>query len=130
MPRRAERAYRPAVEAATGVNCAELAALLPGLVDDSAEATSQQQAHVDACLRCQAELARYRRLLRVLRSIGADTFPPGDVSAILDHMEAGGRERSAAMTRRAAYLGGMVVATAASAAGVLMWATRRREWAS
>ena len=45
--------------------CDEVTALLPALVDGD-DADPQVALHIETCLRCQAELARYRRLLRTL----------------------------------------------------------------
>jgi len=45
--------------------CDEVTALLPALVDGD-DADPQAALHIETCLRCQAELARYRRLLRTL----------------------------------------------------------------
>src|SRR6185503_14150161 len=45
--------------------CEEVAELLPGLVD-SDERNVGVEAHVESCLRCQAEVARYRKLLRAM----------------------------------------------------------------
>ena len=47
------------------MRCDEVTALLPGLVDGEAVGFEAER-HVETCLRCQAELARYRRLLRTL----------------------------------------------------------------
>lgn len=84
-------------------------------------------AHVATCLRCQAEVAAYRRVLRVMRDMRADVVPiPGwpapfrSVTFALD-----GSPTEAPLTRavRAACMGGL---TAAGAAGVLVWLGRRR----
>lgn len=125
-------AERSPVAAATGLGCEDVADVLPGVIDASASLSAQQQAHIDACLRCQAELARYRRLVRVLHSLcGELTEPsPGLLAATLDDLEAEEGGRYSLLARRAAYLGGIVATAAASAAGVLVWATRRRDLAS
>ena len=47
------------------MRCDEVAALLPGLVDgDRRRRISRSSATCETCLRCQAELARYRKLVR------------------------------------------------------------------
>jgi hypothetical protein len=130
MRKPAETVDRPAVVAATGLDCADVAGLLPGLVDGGAQPSAKQAAHVEACLRCQAELARYRRLIRVLHSLGGGEVAPAVLGEVLESLDAGGAGRHPALARRAAYVGGVVVATAASAAGVLVWASRRRDLAS
>ena len=45
------------------MRCDEVAALLPMLVDASVPPNIAVEHHVESCLRCQAELARYRRLV-------------------------------------------------------------------
>ena len=42
----------------------DVADLIPGLVDGTVEVDDRTRAFIDSDLRCQAELARYRRLLR------------------------------------------------------------------
>jgi hypothetical protein len=83
--------------------------------------------HVRQCLRCQAEVAAYRRILRTMRSMRQETVPPpaGSVAAVLAALEA--THGQSTWAGRAVYLGGITVATAAAgAAGVLVWMSRRR----
>jgi hypothetical protein len=82
--------------------------------------------HVGECLRCQAELARYRRLIRTLKSLhGEDVMPPVDaLPALLAEMEASGTAGLGRAAIVGAYISGVAVATAA--AGVLVWRSRRR----
>jgi len=88
--------------------------------------------HVEHCLRCQAEVSAYRRLLRTLRVLGDDAVaaPPGALAAVLAALEVAAAEPHASGSSwmlRAAYVGGLTVATAAAgAAGVLVWMNRRR----
>lgn len=86
--------------------------------------------HVESCLRCQAELVRYRRMLRVLHTMRSDRFDPGpglvaDVIASLE--ETGERHllRSLLNGHRVAYVSGLAMATA-GAAGALVIASRSR----
>ena len=78
------------------MRCDEVTALLPGLVDGEPVGFEAER-HVDTCLRCQAELARYRRLLRtlsLLRTRYAEPTPGllGDtLAAITDAAEHGAR---------------------------------------
>ncbi len=122
------------------VTCLDATGWLPALVDvprdaptsDPGEVHPEVLAHVRTCLRCQAEVARYRRLLRLLHQLRGDVVEPrpASVAAVLEALreESGHRDlRSLLLSRRAAYVGGAVVATAAaSAAGVIVWASRRR----
>ena len=81
--------------------------------------------HVSQCLRCQAEIVRYRRMLRTLHDLRGD--PPRPPSTVLaDTMSALGadepaRRRLVELAMLAAVAGG-----AAGGAGVVVWATRRR----
>jgi hypothetical protein len=112
------------------VTCEDVAELLPGIVDSAHPADRRIVRHVESCLRCQAELAQYRKLLRVLHQLRADVMDPapGVLAGILAGLgEAGERRavRSAIGGRRAAYIGGVAVATAAAgAAGAIVLVSR------
>jgi hypothetical protein len=98
--------------------------MLAGVVDGSAVLDRQAAGHVDACLRCQAELAQYRRLLRSLRQLRDDPVDvPADVPALirarLDEAVA-----ASPWGRRAAFAGA-VAATAAGAAGAIVLVANR-----
>lgn len=114
------------------VTCDDLADVLPGVVDGSAEADRAQRRHVEQCLRCQAELAQHRKLLRAMRSLrtATDDVPPGLLIEILEQVgEAGERSaiRAALTGRRVAYLGGIAAAaTAAGAGAAIVIVTRGR----
>ena len=47
----------------SGVTCASVADALPGIVEGLTVADLELRRHVETCLRCQAELAQYRKLL-------------------------------------------------------------------
>jgi hypothetical protein len=93
-------------------------------------------AHVETCLRCQAEVLAYRRVLATMRAMRDEHFlvPSAVVDAALgalhaDALHAEGADGSEGAdgvpgwALRAAYVGGL---TAAGAAGVLVWLGRRR----
>ena len=116
---------------AEALRCDQVAPLLPGAVDGGAALAPEVRDHVASCLRCQAELVRYRRLLRALRTLRAEVVHPapglvGEVVAALE--EAGERHavRSLLSGRRVAYLVGVGAATAAGAAGAVVLAARSR----
>ena len=50
------------------MQCEAIADVLPGVVDGSAALDRSQRRHVEQCLRCQAELAQYRKLLRAMHA--------------------------------------------------------------
>jgi hypothetical protein len=84
-------------------------------MDDRAAAPSDVIDHVERCLRCQAEVARYRRLLRLLGQLRTEGLEPpcGTVSEILEAVSGAARRRavrSALSNRRLAYLSGLVLA--------------------
>ncbi len=110
--------------------CDHVAEALPGLVDGSAKLDRAGRRHLDACLRCQADLARYRRVLRSMHQLGAtvDVPPPGLLADVLAAVAAAADERPARFgARRVAYVGGIAAATAAAAgAGAAIVLTRGR----
>jgi hypothetical protein len=114
------------------MRCDEVTVLLPGLVDGE-PASLEVQRHVDSCLRCQAELARYRRLLRTLAMLRTQYAEPAPgllgetLVAITDAAEHGAR-RTLLSGRRLAYagaIGGGALAATATAA-LLIARSRRR----
>ena len=113
-------------------DCRQVAEQLPGLAAGEPAIDERLSRHVAQCLRCQAEMAAYRRILRHLRSLRHDesSTPPGAIADVLEALAAASLAESAASTNRmlrAAYVGGITVATAAAgAAGVLVWISRRR----
>jgi len=115
---------------ANGVSCDTVAAALPGIVDGLDVAELDLRRHVETCLRCQAELAQYRKVLRALHQLRTELLEPspGLLPDILVALEAAGERgamRFLLTGRRAAYLGGIAAATAAGAAGAIVLASRR-----
>jgi len=115
----------------TAVACDSVADRLAGVADGTDQLPRAARRHVETCLRCQADLVQYRRLLRTLRHLRTEVLEPApgllaDVLASLE--EAGERHaiRAVLNGRRAAYLGGIAAATAAGAAGALVYAARSR----
>jgi len=114
------------------VLCEEVTALLPGLVDGDIEADAETARHIETCLRCQAELARYRRLLRtlsLLRTRYAEPTPGllGETLAALTDAAEESARRTLLSGRRLAYAGaiGGTVATAATVAALVARNRRR-----
>lgn len=118
--------------ASTSLTCDAIAATLADYADGVDAAPADIRAHVDTCLRCQAEIVQYRRLLRGLHNLRTEVLEPapGHLTSLLAHIEAAG-ERSAIRSimsgRRGAYMGGIALATAAAgAAGAVVLAGRAR----
>jgi hypothetical protein len=111
--------------------CARVMPKLAGVVDGDETLSSEEQAHVESCLQCQAELVRYRKLLRALHELRTNVIRPvpGLLAGILDNLgEKGERRavRSLLTGKRMAYTGGLAVATAAGLAGAVLLAGRGR----
>ncbi|HLY84025.1 MAG TPA: hypothetical protein VKQ71_13630 [Acidimicrobiales bacterium] len=132
---RADEAVRPSRRAGDlwanrQVDCDDVADLLASIADGSGRAERRVQRHVESCLRCQAEVLQYRKLLRALHQLRTEVFEPapGLLTSILAGIEAAGEHgaiRSLLSGRRAAYVGGVAVATAAAgAAGALVLVSR------
>ncbi|MGH9300313.1 MAG: anti-sigma factor family protein [Acidimicrobiales bacterium] len=108
--------------------CGDIAHLLPKVLDNDPHADSAAVAHVSTCLRCQAELARYRRLMRLLHQMRemAPPPPPGLVSELMAGLETAARRGvvTSALTGRRT---GVLAATGLVGASVLwMMVSMRR----
>ncbi len=107
------------------VSCATVADALPGIVEGETVADSTIRRHVETCLRCQAELAQYRKVLRALHQLRTEVLEPapGLVPDILAAIGAAGERRAMHHLlngRRVAYVSGIAAATAAGAAGAIL----------
>jgi hypothetical protein len=110
--------------------CHPVAAVLPAIA--AGEESGSRSAggvvpaqHVAQCLRCQAELSAYRRLLDELRALRDDNVPVPE-GALAELLRALAEQKPSTWALRAAYVGGITVTAAAGAAGVLVWMSRRR----
>jgi anti-sigma factor RsiW len=117
---------------AAALSCEVVAEHLPRIVDGSLAPDLGVVRHVDGCLRCQAELVQYRKLLKALHQLRTEVLEPapGLLTDILASLEEAGERRavrSLVRGRRAAYLGGLAAASvAAGAAGAIVLASRAR----
>ena len=112
------------------MRCERFSELLPGLLDGSTVASRLTQAHVSRCLRCQAELAQYRKLLRTMHQLRTEVLEPapGLLADILAKVEEVGEKRalkSLLTKRRVAYAGAIAATAAAGAAGAVIFGRRR-----
>jgi len=114
------------------MQCEDVSHALPEIVDGTATADLALRRHVDTCLRCQAELAQYRRVLRAMHQLRTEVLEPapGLFTDIRTSLEGAGERRairSLLRQRRAAYVGAIAGATAAAgAAGIIVLASRAR----
>jgi anti-sigma factor RsiW len=100
------------------VSCAEVALVLPSILDGVSSADEIVVRHVGSCLRCQSELARYRKLLRLLNQLRSYRVepPPGAVADVLGALEAAAQRRvvrSVLGGRRLACVGAFAAPAAA-----------------
>ena len=113
------------------MRCEDLVDDLAGVADSSVVLGAEEQAHVERCLHCQAELVQYRKVLRAMRTMRTEVLEPapGLLAGVLASLEEAGERRairSMLHGRRAAYLGGLAAATAAAGAGAIVYANRAR----
>ncbi len=113
------------------VSCAEVALVLPSILDGVAAADEVVVQHVGACLGCQAELARYRKLLRLLNQLRSYRVepPPGAVADVLGAFEAAAQRRvirSVLTGRRLVYVGALAAPAAAIVAVTVVHRDRLR----
>ncbi len=114
------------------MRCEEVAMQIPAFVDGG-EPDLGVERHLESCLRCQAELARYRKLLRTLALLRTRYVEPnpgllGETLAALTDAAERGANRTLLSGRRLVYagaIGGTAVATAATAAVLIMRSRRR-----
>ena len=115
------------------MRCEDVARMLPEPVEGP-PVDLAMQTHVESCLRCQAELARYRRMLRALQQLRTRFLEPSPsllAQTLAALEEAGERHavRSLLSGRRLAYagaIGGAALATAGTAAALILARSRRR----
>jgi hypothetical protein len=116
------------------MQCDDVAALLPEAVESGSAVDPSVERHIESCLRCQAELARYRRMLRGLQLLRTRYLEPnpGVLAQTLAAIEEA-TEREAVHSilsgRRLAYvgaIGGAAVAATAATAAMLVHRARRR----
>jgi anti-sigma factor RsiW len=116
------------------VRCDDVALLMPEAVDGDTPVALPVQRHVESCLRCQAELARYRRMLRGLHILRQQYLEPapGVLSQTLAAIGEASERRaiqSLLSGRRLAYVGavgGALAAAGATTAALLVARARAR----
>ena len=114
------------------MQCEDLADDLAATADGSVLLGRSERRHVEQCLRCQAELVQYRRVLSAMRAMRTEVLEPapGLLADVLANLAAAGERRairSLIHGHKAAYLGGLAAATAAGAAGAIVIASRARK---
>jgi hypothetical protein len=116
------------------MRCEEVALLIPATLDGDGPVAVPVQRHVESCLRCQAELARYRKMLRGLQLLRTQFLEPapgllGQTLAAIGEASEQHAIRSLLNKRRVAYvgaIGGALAAAGATAAIVAAARSRRR----
>src|ERR1700761_1102879 len=116
------------------MRCDEVARILPEAVDRGAPVDLSVQRHIETCLRCQAEVARYRKMLRGIHLLRTRYLEPapGLLAQTLDALEEAGERgagRDTPNRRRLAYagaIGGAAVAAGTAATVMIVARSRRR----
>jgi predicted anti-sigma-YlaC factor YlaD len=115
----------------SAVDCEQVGTVLPAILDGDVAPSPELVDHVEYCLHCQAELARYRKLLRLLHQLrqGEVVVPPGVVADVLSSLEQAANRRairSLLAGRQLAY-GAAVLAAVGAGASLLvvaLWRSR------
>ena len=78
------------------MRCDEVTELLSDVADGSLVLDRAARRHVERCLRCQAELVQYRKLLRALHALRTEVLEPapGLLADILAGLEEAGERRA------------------------------------
>jgi len=132
MPWPAELSNRPSTprHLRALVSCEVVSDELPLVVDGSRRPSAAMAEHLQTCLACQAEVAGYRRLLRVLRGMRESQVPlpspelVGSTLSMLHQHPLWRRRRSATPWLIAGALG--VTSVAAVSAGFVLARAGRR----
>lgn len=114
--------------------CVDFRNALPEILDDDRPADVIVVRHVETCLKCQAEMAKYRRLLRALRALRTRYLEPSP--DVLSQTLAGIGEASERRVvrhlltgKRIAYasaIGGAAAVAGGAAAVAIVARSRRR----
>lgn len=112
------------------MRCEDASRHLPKVIDGADALPPAVAAHVERCLRCQAESVRYRRVARSMLQLRSQVASPSpslvrEILSRIEAAEASGAARSSRL-RTAAYVAAATAATAAGAAGALVLAARSR----
>jgi anti-sigma factor RsiW len=113
------------------VQCEQLTDELAATSGDTKLLELEARTHLEGCLRCQAELAQYRKLLKALQQLRTEVLAPapGLVTDVLVRLEERG-ERKAVKSilegRKAAYITGIAAATMAAGGAAALVYTRRK----
>ena len=113
------------------MRCDDVAVRLADAAGGLDALSAPDRLHVESCLRCQAEVVHYRKLLRALHALRTEVLEPapGLLADLLEALEEAGERRairSVLNGRRVAYVGGIAAATAAAAGGAIVIAGRAR----
>ena len=118
------------------MQCDDVARLLPEAVENGAAVEVSVQRHIESCLRCQAELARYRKMLRGLQLLRTRYLEPSPgllAQTLASHRGGRGTPRGAldpvgaSASPTPGAIGGAAVAAGAAATAVIVHRSRRRE---
>lgn len=107
------------------MRCDEISLDLAGSVDDGSVLSMPAGRHLESCLRCQAELAQYRKLRRAMASLRYEQVVDEEfLPELLEQLRPPAEITRLHGGRRRAYLSGIAAAATAGAAGALVLATR------
>ena len=114
------------------LTCDAVADLLAEAADGAAVLDAPASRHIESCLRCQAEVVQYRKLLRALHTLRTEVLEPtpGLLADILAGLAGDGERRavrSMLRGRRMAYVGGIAAAATAAGAGAILIAAKSRK---
>lgn len=101
------------------MQCIEAVAALPGCVEG--DLPEDVAAHLETCIRCQAEAAKYRRISRMMGTLVDQYSPPPDdlLELVLDSV-IDDRHRRSVRRKAAVGLGGLAIAAAGTVAGLIV----------
>lgn len=108
------------------MRCEEIRSLLPGM-GDGGPVDLQAQRHIETCLGCQAEVARYQKMLRALGELREVRLhaPTGLLEETLSGIGGASVIRVMSSKQKAALAGALGAVAAGAAATAVVLARRR-----
>ncbi len=108
-------------------SCSDISLSLAAAVEPCENLSPAVARHVDRCLRCQADVVRYRRIRRTMLSMADDVVVAHDaeIDALLERLRPEATvHRIHGSNRRKVYISGIAAAATAGAAGAIVIASR------
>ncbi|MCP4434383.1 MAG: hypothetical protein GY812_02655 [Actinomycetia bacterium] len=116
---------------AGSTRCSDVSGRLAGVAAGEQQLSAHERAHVEQCLRCQAEVVQHRRILRSMRQMRHEVIEPapGMLADLLGEFHEAAQSRavrSLVRRRPVAYVAALSALGVGAAVGIVITARHRR----